>query len=120
MFYTENDYLMEVFAMSSYGKGSIGVSMCLVKVRNGREVKKRPPRRCDCKKCVHAIVDGSCINCYITGEVAVNKMYCNYFITSEDLIRERAKVPKKSKGPKKRYSRKRKNSKQKKGGGKHD
>lgn len=105
---------------SNYGKGSVGTSMNLVRVRNGREVKKRPPRRCDCKKCVHAIVNGSCINCYITGEVAVNKMYCHYFKTSEDLVREKAKVSKKSKRPKKRYSRKSKSSKQKKGGGKHD
>lgn len=105
---------------NNYGKGSIGASMSLVRVRNGREVKKRPPRRCDCKKCVHAIVNGSCINCYITGEVAVNKMYCHYFKTAEDLVREKAKASIKSKKPKKRYSRKSKNSKQKKGGGKHD
>lgn len=99
--------------MPSYGKGSIGVSMSLVKVRNGREVKKRPPRRCDCKKCVHAIINGSCIKCYITGEVAVNKMYCQYFKTTEDLMRE------KTKRPKKHYRHKSKSGK-KRGGGKHE
>ena len=105
--------------MPSYGKGSIGVSMSLVKIRNGREVKKRPPRRCDCNKCVHAIINGSCINCYITGEVAVNKMYCQYFKTSEDLMREKTKASKKNKRPKKQYSHKNKSGK-KRGGGKHE
>ena len=67
-----------------YGKGSVGTSMSLVCVRNGREVKKRPPRRSNCKKCIHAIVHGNCIDCYITGEVAVKKEYCNYFRTEEE------------------------------------
>lgn len=99
---------------NNYGKGSIGTSMSLVRVRNGREVKKRPPRRCDCKKCIHAIIKGNCINCYITGEVAVNKVYCNHFKTAAELVQDKAKLLKKSKKQKKRYSRK--SSKQKRGG----
>lgn len=90
---------------NNYGKGSIGTSMSLVRVRNGREVKKRHPRRCDCKKCIHAIIKDTCINCYITREVAVNKMYCNHFKTAEELVRDKAKLLKKRK---KRYSHKRK------------
>lgn len=61
--------------------------MNLIRVRNDREVKKRHPRRCDCKKCIHAIINGECLKCNILGEVAVNKMYCNHFKTAEELVR---------------------------------
>ncbi len=67
----------------SHGKGSVGVSMSTVRVVNGREVKKRPPRRCNCKKCVHAIIKGECVNCYITGEIAVNEQYCYYYKSND-------------------------------------
>lgn len=53
-----------------HGRGSIGTSMGLIRVVNGREIKKKPPKRCDCKKCAHAIIHGDCVDCYITGEVA--------------------------------------------------
>ena len=71
--------------VKNYGKGAIGTSMSLVFVRNGRVVKKRPPRRCDCKKCIYAIINGECANCYITGEVAVNEKYCFYFKTKDEV-----------------------------------
>lgn len=76
--------------MSSYnhGKGSVGVSMTLIKVRNGREIKAKPPRRSDCKKCIHAIVKGECITCYITQEVAVNKQYCYHYRTVDEPIKQ--------------------------------
>lgn len=72
--------------MSTYnnGKGSIGTSMTTIRVRNGREVKSKAPRRSDCKKCVHAIINGDCITCYITQEVAVNKQYCSYYRTADE------------------------------------
>ena len=102
---------MEVFVMpNNYGKGSIGTSMSLVRVRNGREVKKRPPRRCDCKKCVYAIINGECVNCYITGEVAVNEKYC-YFFKTEDEVKN---LKNGKTNPKQKYKRKRKAKSKKK------
>ena len=81
-----------------HGRGSIGTSMGLIRVVNGREIKKKPPKRCDCKKCAHAIIHGDCVNCYITGEVAVNKQYCYHFKSTEP-----EKQYSKSKKPKKCY-----------------
>lgn len=75
--------------LNNFGKGSIGTSMNLIRVRNGRDVKKRPSRCCDCKKSIRAIIKGNCINCYITGEVAENKMYCNHFNSWGSGTRER-------------------------------
>lgn len=87
----------------NYGKGSIGTSMGLIRVKNGREIKKKAPKRCDCKKCIHAIIKGECVTCYITGEVAVNKKYCHYYKTNDMSEQEKKKVLKKQK---KRYRRK--------------
>lgn len=81
-----------------HGRGSIGTSMGLIRVVNGREIKKKPPKRCDCKKCAHAIIHGDCVDCYITGEVAVNKQYCYHFKSTEP-----EKQYSKPKKPKKRY-----------------
>lgn len=92
----------------NHGKGSVGTSMGLVHVRNGREVKKRPPRRCDCKKCIYAIIHGECVDCYITGEVAVNKNYCIYYKTEEEKNNEKRRKNKKNNG--RRISKRRKAS----------
>lgn len=69
---------------NNHGKGSIGTSMGLICVRNGREIKKKSPRRCNCKECIHAIIHGECVDCYITGEVAVDEKYCFFFKTKDD------------------------------------
>lgn len=87
-----------------HGRGSIGTSMSLIRIVNGHEIKKKPPKRCNCKECVFAIIHGDCVDCYITGNVAVNERYCYYFKTEADVVNEKkgkqtkyALTPKKSK-----------------------
>lgn len=81
----------------NYGKGSIGTSMTLIRVRNGREIKAKPPRRSDCRRCVYAIINGECITCYITQEVAVNKQYCYYYRTVDEPVKQEKQKKKKYK-----------------------
>ncbi len=100
--------------MSNHGKGAIGTSMSLVRVRNGKVVEKKPPRRCDCKKCMHAVVNGGCVNCFITGEIAVNKTHCYYYRTAEE------QANRKTQGRKQKWKKSNcKSSNKRKGGGKY-
>lgn len=65
-------------------KGSVGTNTgTIIKVRNGRKVRNKGPRHSNCKRCIHAVVKSEIADCMITGEIAVNRKYCEFYKSAD-------------------------------------
>ena len=87
-------------------RGSVGVSTgTIIYTRERRAKRPLPPRKCDCRKCIHAIHRGDAVDCFITGDIAVHKSYCEFYKTKDEQEKPKKKYGKKS--FKKHYKKKR-------------
>ena len=83
-------------------RGSVGVNTGTIIYTRGRRANKpRSPRKCDCRKCIHAIHRGDAVDCFITGDIAVHKFYCEFYKTKDE--QENPKKKQHKKQSKKRY-----------------
>ena len=62
-------------------KGSIGTNTgTIIYTRGRRRTNEFRTVVSHCKKCIHAVVNQDGVaNCMITGDVAVNKRYCEFY-----------------------------------------
>lgn len=67
-------------------RGSIGVSTGTIIYTRGRRANNlRSQRKCECRKCIHAIHRGNSVDCFITEDIAVHKYYCKFYKTKDEL-----------------------------------
>lgn len=61
-------------------KGKIGTNTStIIYTRGFRRKKHKGAIKSNCKKCIHAVVKDGTANCMVTGVIAVNKPYCEFY-----------------------------------------